>query len=292
MTDEVGVLKVVGSCQHVQVHDGFELCRDDKVLIVNVGVGGYAAHGVFAALELQKARHLTEHGGNVNCVRLVGFGDGNALDVAVQHGASQHVLHNQILVGLRGSVHALHDGGDKVGDALPRQKRLTKLVVGNGDGVVFLEVHGVERRTNVGNGSLENVLLCLGRAELERACEVDENLLDSLAELQPTLLEHAPRIGVHLGTDDNEPDAVDQRVEVCVGGGGEVHDVIADLVDGFGCSRNADGSILRLLYYATRDKRVGKFGGFLHKRCGNRYGVDGGRSRLGAYLCGHSCSFL
>ena len=292
MTDEVGVLKVVGSCQHVQVHDGFELCRDDKVLIVNVGVGGYAAHGVFAALELQKARHLTEHGGNVNCVRLVGFGDGNALDVAVQHGTCEHVLHHKVLIGLRGSVHALHDGGDKVSDTLPRQERLTKLVIGNGNRVILLKVHGVKRRANVGNGSLENILFRLGRAELERTREVDEDFLNRLAELQTSLLEHRPRVRVHFGRNDNEPDAVNERIEVRIGRGGEVQDVIANLVDGFGRARNADGSVLRLLDYATRDKRVGKFGGFLHNSSGHSYGVDGGSSRLSAYLGGHICSFL
>jgi hypothetical protein len=254
--------------------------------------GGYAAHGVFAALELQKARHLTEHGGNVNCVRLVGFGDGNALDVAVQHGTCEHVLHHKVLIGLRGSVHALHDSRDKVGDALPRQESLTKLVIGNGNRVILLKVHGVERRANVGDGSLENILFRLGRAELERTREVDEDFLNRLAELQTSLLENAPRVRVHFGRNDDETDAVNERIEVRIGRGGEVQDVIANLVDGFGSSRNVDCAVLRLADNAPRKQRVGKFGGFLQKSGGDRYGVDGGSSRLGAYLSGHICSFL
>lgn len=240
MTEELGVFHVERTSQDTHIDQRFHRGADDYVLVLAQG-GVVHARTVVVGLEERHLRgdgacavhHVIdggEHGGN-----------GFVCDIAFEDGTGDHVLHGAVLVVLHARVHRIYNLGDEVGDSLPGQESLTELVVLDGGFVELLEVHGMERCTNVGNLALEHFLGSRCWVERMRVCEVDENLLDGLAELHVAALEHRPGVVPHLRGDDGETDAVHERVQEGVLVGLIGHDEIADSMEATGIIGNVNG---------------------------------------------------
>ena len=212
-THEVSLIHIERRTQHFNIELSIELrVHENDLSVFRRSV--LHASGIIVALH--KRKHITRATESLSIILGVSTVHSNRLHTAARDGLNNHVLEQQILVIVSGSIDAINDSGNKVSHTLSGEERHSQLFVRDRNRINDTPVHSMESTMNIGLILFQLSVLSLLLRELENPCNVNKDFLDTLTVIQITLLESLIRIVKGRTLYTNKGDAVNQRIDKLV----------------------------------------------------------------------------
>nr|DAH12496.1 MAG TPA: hypothetical protein [Caudoviricetes sp.] len=237
MTSELRLIHMERSSQHIDIHTSVEVgsCNEVLVFLGSRSPNTSVVHGVV------EDGHAVGHGLNLNHCLTSGRSIGNSGDRLNNEPATLAILGNQLLhkdelIQSSGFIHAVNQSSNEAVKAVIGQKRLAELLIGNGQRIVQLAVHGVEHGENIREVALEqSVLRSTGVIGL-RLDNINIDLLDGFTNSKAAFLEGGQRVRSHTVIEDNQPDTVNQCINELVCLRFKIENSITNIVNILGSS--------------------------------------------------------